>query len=641
MWRIPATRMDETGMIQGRIKMGQSRLALWALGVFLWIVGSPVGLFGDSGDAGDANDVTAVTAVTAGDADDADVGGSENGAAEPEAIGTTDSGLIELHVRDLDLATVLRMLSVHSQRNIVTSPGISGTVTADLHGVTFKEALSAILRSQGIYSITEGNFIYVVTQEEYDEIVGAEAQVATRVFKLHYIAATEAAQLIQPILSEDGKLAQSAASEVGIASSPDSAGGDHYAQQDCLVVTDYPEHLRRIGSVLAELDVRPQQVLVEATILRAQIRDQNELGIDFNTLGGVNFAQVNATSPDGTSINIGSIPPAEFEPGLIAARTDFANVISAGGFSFGIIKDQVGVFIRALEQVTDATIIANPKILTLNKQRGEIIVGRRDGYLTTTVTETAAIQTVEFLETGTQLLFRPFIGKDGFVRMEIHPEDSSGGLTSANLPFEETTEITANIMLRDGHTILIGGLFRERTTAGRAQVPLIGSIPGLGLLFQRVNDDSAREEVIILLTIHIIRHDAAESAQFAALSENIERVRVGARRRLHGTGRERLAQAHYQWATEHLGRGDLEKALWDTNMALHHSTRFLAAIRLEEKIRERRMWEEEGSRMRTFVRELIDRNGPDGEPYYERPDVLGDSVFGLGSEGAVEGGEKR
>ncbi|UCG33124.1 MAG: type II and III secretion system protein, partial [Phycisphaerales bacterium] len=282
------------------------------------------------------------------------------------------------------------------------------------------------------------------------------------------------------------------------------------------------------------------------------------------------------------------------------------------------------VFIRALEQVTDATVMANPKVLALNKQRGEIIVGRRDGYLTTTVTETAAVQTVEFLETGTQLLFRPFIGDDGWVRMEIHPEDSSGGLTSANLPFEETTEVTANIMLRDGHTILIGGLFRERTNAGRAQVPGLGSIPGLGLLFQRINDESAREEVIILLTVHIIKDTPEEDAFFEGLAEEAERLRVGSRRRLLGIGRERLAQAHYQWAVEHLQRGNLSAALWDVNFALHNSTRMLAAIKLEERIRQQRVWDDEGTHMRVFLRELVEGNGPDGHPYFGRPDVLHD-----------------
>ena len=559
------------------------------------------------------------------------IAGADVAAQEPitnpngtEVIGTTDEGLLQLHVRDLDLHTVLRMLSVQGHRNIITAPGIEGTVNAELHEVTFEEALEAILRSQGLKAVTDRNFVYIITQEQYEEMVGADRKLQARLFKLTYITSTEAFQLITPMLSSDGKAAQTAAAEVGIASTPEAAGGDNLAIQDCIVVTDYPENLENIARVLRELDVRPRQVLIEATIMRAQLRDNNELGIDFNVVAGIDFEGINATSQGGTNITLGPVPPEQFNNGLISTNTDFAGAINAGGWTFGVIKNNVAVFIRALEQVTDATVMANPKVLALNKQRGEIIVGRRDGYLTTTVTETAAVQTVEFLETGTQLLFRPFIGGDGWVRMEIHPEDSSGGLTSANLPFEETTEVTANIMVRDGHTILIGGLFRERTNAGRAQVPGLGSIPGLGLLFQRINDESAREEVIILLTVHVIKDTPEEDAMFEGLAEDVERLRVGSRRRLLGIGRERLAQAHYQWAIEHLQQGDLSAALWDVNFALHNSSRMLAAIKLEERIRQQRVWDEEGTRMRDFVRELIEGSGPDGHAYFGRPDVLHD-----------------
>ncbi|UCG32074.1 MAG: hypothetical protein JSU68_10455, partial [Phycisphaerales bacterium] len=206
-----------------------------------------------------------------------------------ETIGTTDEGLLQLHVRDLDLHTVLRMLSVHARRNIITAPGIDGEVNAELHGVTFEEALEAILRSQGLKAVTDRNFVYIITEEQYEEMVGADRRLQARLFKLTYITSTEAFQLIAPMLSSDGQAAQTAAAEVGIASTPESAGGDNLAIQDCIVVTDYPENLKNIARVLRELDVRPKQVLIEATIMRAQLRDNNELGIDFNILAGIDF----------------------------------------------------------------------------------------------------------------------------------------------------------------------------------------------------------------------------------------------------------------------------------------------------------------------------------------------------------------
>src|SRR5205814_7865144 len=133
------------------------------------------------------------------------------------------------------------------------------------------------------------------------------------------------------------------------------------------------------------------------------------------------------------------------------------------------------------------------------------IIGRKDGYLTSTVTETAKVETVEFLDTGTRLIFRPYIGDDGYVRMEIHPEDSSGGLTSSNLPFKVTTEVTSNVMVKDGHTIVIGGLFRESSDTARGQVPFLGNLPGAGWLFRNQRDRTTREEIIILLTPHVVK----------------------------------------------------------------------------------------------------------------------------------------
>ena len=128
-----------------------------------------------------------------------------NSAAEPQPIGITDEGLLQLHVRDLELSTVIRMLSVHGRRNIITAPGITGTVNAELHGVTFEEALHAILRSQGLKAITDQNFVFIITQDEYDKMIAADRGLHARLFKLSYLSSTEAYQLITPLLSEDGK----------------------------------------------------------------------------------------------------------------------------------------------------------------------------------------------------------------------------------------------------------------------------------------------------------------------------------------------------------------------------------------------------------------------------------------------------
>src|SRR4029434_5761145 len=130
--------------------------------------------------------------------------------------------------------------------------------------------------------------------------------------------------------------------------------------------------------------------------------------------------------------------------------TSFTDPIK-GGLKVGYLTNSVSIFVAALEQVTDTTILANPKVLALNKQQGEVFVGNEDGYYTTLTTETTTSQSVESLKTGTRLIFRPFIGSDGFIRMEVHPEDSDGSVKANGLPSKSTTEVTSNVLGKDGH----------------------------------------------------------------------------------------------------------------------------------------------------------------------------------------------
>lgn len=536
----------------------------------------------------------------------------------PDHVEVGESGLLDVRFRNVDIIIALEMLSEQTLRNIVAHDGVSGQVSMVLRKVTFEEALDTMLSARGLTHVERRNVIHVMPELSDDPMEKLEM----RVFRLNYMTAGDAEALIKPLLSDSATTSRTADAEVGIGSNSESAGGFSPTYADVLIVVDYPVNLARVATVLKSIDVRPKQVLVEATIMRTTLNEQNALGIDFNTLDGVDFQLLGGVSPGVTEISVGAIPSSRLKKTNITTRTDFNHIVPDGGLTFGIVKNQVAAFIRALEQITDVTILANPKLLTLNKQRGEVIVGRRDGYLTTTVTQTAAVQTVEFLETGTRLIFRPFVLADGNVRMEIHPEDSNGGLTSANLPFQETTEVTVNILLKDGHTILIGGLFRERTTATSNRVPLLGNIPILGQLFGVNQNQTVREEIIILLTVHVLDSpdDGQELVDEAV--ENIERVRVGARRGLMGIGREQLAEARYRRALEHLQAGDLDKALSAVRMALHMTPRHIAAIRLQERLLKERMWHADGAVLRSFVHDLI-RAEAGLEPLqrYGRPDV--------------------
>jgi type IV pilus assembly protein PilQ len=530
--------------------------------------------------------------------------------AEPKSLKSGDvkydqeQGTVEIHVNDAAIVEVLRMLSAQSQKNIIASKEVKGTVTANLYGVTVKEALEAILVSNGYAFRERGNFVFVYTAKELKEIERNSRVSRTEVFRLFYTPAANAVTMIKPVLSPDAQVSFTTPAVSGISSGTGDVGGNSHAIEDMMVVTDYTENLEAVRNVLREVDRRPQQILIEATILRAALSEDNALGVDFNLLAGVKLNNIISNGGGqitGANSNTGS--NSSTGAGSIGTGNSFSSSVP-GGLKLGFVSDNVSVFLSALEGITDTVVMANPKILALNKQKGEVIVGRKDGYLTTTTTDTSTVQTVEFLDTGTRLIFRPFIGDDGYVRMEIHPEDSSGGLTGANLPFKITTEVTSNIMVKDGNTVVIGGLFRESSETARSQVPFLGNIPGAGALFRQQRDRTLREEIIILLTPHVIKDDTAFSQAAETLAADGERLRVGVRRGMMPWGRERLAECAYESAQLELKKPtpDTDKVLWHLNCATNLNPKFLEALKLKERITGRTLSESSNSSMREFVR---------------------------------------
>src|SRR5947209_6793144 len=172
--------------------------------------------------------------------------------------------------------------------------------------------------------------------------------------------------------------------------------------------------------------------------------------------------------------------------------------------------------------------------------------------------------------------------------MEVHPEDSTPlPATAADLPPTKlTTESTSNIMVKDGHTIVIGGLFRETAQSSRSQVPILGNIPGLGNLFKKQTDTTQREEVIILLTPHIVKDDDAFSRASEEQLKEGEKLRVGTRHGMMPWGRERLAETSYEQAVSEMNKPNpnLQKAMWHLNCATNLNPKFIEAIDLKQKI---------------------------------------------------------
>ncbi|MHC4943432.1 MAG: hypothetical protein ACYTG7_10480 [Planctomycetota bacterium] len=440
-----------------------------------------------------------------------------------------DNGGVTIHAENIELSKLLRLLSIREQVNIISATPLKGTVCVNLYGVTLEQVLEAVLKPSG-YGYQFQNGVYLVMKEkELDELVSPSSPQVVRLFRLNYLNHDEAEKYVKPFLSDSGEVIVGEKPATGLSSGETESGGVSSASTSVILVKDYVSVLDRVAEALEALDVRPRQVLVEATILEVFLDDSCKLGVDFNALGGIDFSDLSSTSDVYSFLLSGTASGDQLEDRIWGVRdTGFAPDNPTEGFSFGILNDKVAAFVYAMENVVDTNVIANPKVLTLNKQKAEIMIGGRLGYFgTSVVSDGIAQQSVEFLETGTQLRFRPFISGDGFVRLEIHPERSNGIVDpTTGLPSENTSEVTTNIMVKDGDTVVIGGLIEEKDSIIEKSVPFLGSIPVLGRLFKYTENSTERTEIITLITPHIL--DPAEPNVNAEelLGEYAERKRL-------------------------------------------------------------------------------------------------------------------
>jgi len=507
------------------------------------------------------------------DIDSETVSSSDGSVSEQEQVLPTGELKFIGFEKDKSIREGLHVLAARFKKNIVPSSKVDGPLNVtSLYDVTFKQALEAILGNDFKYE-QDGNFIKVYTAEEYKKIKEDPARMVHKVFTLYYISAAEAQKLITPILSANGRIEATAAASTdfptGASISSTTGGGDSTALNDTIIVYDYPESIERIAEVLKEVDVRPKQVLIEATILAVTLGEDSQFGIDWQTL-------------QGTITSVGGISRGASD---YVGFSGTAQVTKTGGLTVGFAHDNVAAFIKALEAVSDVTIMANPKILAVNKQLGQVYIGQKIGYESQKTTMPGTdyqTSSVDFLDTGTKLAFRPYIGNDGYIRMDIHPKDSSGSLKENNIPDETSAELVTNIIVKDGETVVIGGLFRDKIKTSRTQVPLAGNLPVVGALFSGTADSVERQEVMVLLTPHIIEEPNQTNGDTRA--DDVRRKRFGAKDGLQLIDRARLAEESYAQAVRSYIEGDNEAAMRSLFVALMIRPTYLEAIRLKERI---------------------------------------------------------
>jgi type IV pilus assembly protein PilQ len=561
-------------------------------------------------------------------------------------VRVTEFGTCDLVVQNDDVTNVLSKLAVQARINIVPSAAVPRPVNATMYGVTVEEALDGLLTPNGLAYEVHDNFIFVYTAEELAARKSSPNNLMSRRIMLDYLRSSDAADYANPLLSDQGKITATkdgggggggaAADAVSSAAGGATGGGassdegiytpaeDEFSLENAIIVHDVPENVDRIEHFLKSIDTQPEQVLLEASIIEINITEENAFGVDFAMLDGMQFSSFFGFPDAITGINpltgeTNTQPPTNNLNRNFAVSNPGNTSQGPATLRVGIThENDFGVFIRALDQITDVTILSNPKVLALNRQQTKVMVGTRVAYLETTVVENQVLQTIKFIDTGITLEVRPFVLKDRRVRMEIYPKVSEvvfRNVTSLDgvvqqLPDEEVRTVQTDVLVPEGSTAVIGGLFRDDTDRTRKQVPVLGDIPLVGHAFEGQDDTLEKVEVIFLIKPTVMSENVL-ARQGADGNAYYDRVRVGSRQGLLPWSRENWSARLNVEAQKAARVGAYGQARGFLRRSLELNPLQPEALRLQEQLKEIERWPTR-SMLERIVNTELDANYPDG-----------------------------
>jgi type IV pilus assembly protein PilQ len=425
---------------------------------------------------------------------------------------------IDLDMQNTDVHQVLRLLSDVGQVNIVTADNVSGTVTIKMRNVPWDQALDVVLQSKGLGMVRGGNIIRVAPlpqlEKEREMAIARRKQelqlapLETRLIPVSYATAEDIQLRAREVLSGRGSIAVDGRTNV-------------------LIARDVAGTLDQVEELVRSLDTQTPQVLVEARIIEANSTYSRTIGIQWG--GDASFSSATA-NPTGlafpSSVGIaggasdGDTPTAGLSP--FQAQVENPNFavnlpapVGSGsggaiGITLGSVNSNFNINLRlsAAESSGQVRILSSPRILTLDNHEARISQGTLIPF---SQVSAQGVQTT-FQEAKLQLLVQPHVTADGSVSMhvKINRDEPDFNQTSARGdPTILKREAETDLLIMDGHTAVIGGIYTRNTGRNVDQVPFFGDIPLLGLLFQRRSARDARGELLIFLTPRIVNRAQA------------------------------------------------------------------------------------------------------------------------------------
>jgi type IV pilus assembly protein PilQ len=452
---------------------------------------------------------------------------------------------VTFNFQDIPVRSVLQLLADVSNLNIVASDSVQGNVTLRLVNVPWDQALDVILRAKGLAKRQNGNVVWVAPQTEiakYEENIADarmkqldSAQLVTDYIPINYGSASQIAEL----LTSGAKSGQSgggggSSGERGFLSPRGSVSFDE--RTNTLLVNDTPEKVQEIRQLVSVLDRPVKQVLIESRLVVATDNFTRELGAKLGIAG----FQVNpsgqrlmtgATTGDVTSLNnsisaqnqsiaqqllsggaVTTLPPAVTFPGGLNINLP-STTTGTSSIAFGILGNDylLNLELSAAQQEGRSETISQPKVVTANNQEASIVQGQQIGYVTfqNAGAGGAGTATVQFKNAALELHVTPTITSDNRVFMKLKILKDSLNQFVANpgggeVPQIDHREIDTSVLVDNGQTVVLGGVYEFVNEHDVSKVPFLGDIPILGALFRDKKDINNKAELLVFITPHIL-----------------------------------------------------------------------------------------------------------------------------------------
>lgn len=447
---------------------------------------------------------------------------------------------ISLDFQDIEVRRVLQLLADFTDINMVAADSVQGNITLRLKEVPWDQALDIVLKTKNLDKRRNGNVIWIAPVAELIKAEEEEAKaikqsvalapIQTEYMQLSYAKAADIEKLITQNKSAQNSTNSSNSSsnttnsedKESLLSSRGSVSVD--ARTNTIIVNDTQPFIDKIRNMVDLLDVQVKQVMVEARVVRASTEFAKEMGVKWGILsqgitnndhllvGGSDTTLWDLRTPEIDSTT--GIPEYEIQ------RPDNLNVDlgvenAAGRIAFGLISlsdFMLDLELSALQADGYGEVISTPKVLTADKQKATVESGLEVPYQSTEGSGASATATTEFKDVVLKLDVTPSITPDGKVQMALDiSSDSIAGVTPMGEYYLNKNRLNTNVLVENGETVVLGGIFEQETLNNQTKVPFLGDIPYLGRLFRKDVKTDNKRELLIFVTPRIVNDSVSRN----------------------------------------------------------------------------------------------------------------------------------